>query len=94
MGATASKSDRVSLRIDPHTKETLERAARYAGSTLSEFVITRALAAACDTIRAQESIVLSNRDFDAFLDALAHPPKLGARLRKALRRHDALYGPE
>ena len=92
MGATAAKSERVSLRIDADGKRTLERAASYAGASLSDFVITRALAAAQEVIQARETLVLSGRDWDAFLDALVNPPEPTARLERALRRHDALRG--
>jgi uncharacterized protein (DUF1778 family) len=92
MGATAAKSERVSLRIDAESKRALERAASYAGSSLSDFVITRALAAANEVIQSREAVVLSGRDWDAFLDALANPPAPNASLKRALRRHDELYG--
>ena len=91
MVATATKTERVSLRIDADGKRTLERAAGYAGSSLSDFVITRALAAANEVIQARETVVLSGRDWDAFLDALENPPAPNAKLQRALRRHDQLY---
>jgi uncharacterized protein (DUF1778 family) len=92
MVATATKRQRVSLRIDADSKRTLERAAGYAGSSLSDFVITRALAAANEVIQARETVTLSGRDWDAFLDALANPPAPNANLERALRRHDEFYG--
>jgi uncharacterized protein (DUF1778 family) len=92
MVTTATKSERVSLRIDAEAKRTLERAAGYAGSSLSDFVITRALAAANEVIQARETVTLSRRDWGAFLDALADPPAPDAKLKRALRRHDELYG--
>jgi uncharacterized protein (DUF1778 family) len=92
VGATAAKSERVSLRIDADSKRALERAASYTGSSLSDFVITRALAAANEVIQARETVMLSGRDWDAFLDALVNPPEPSAELERALRRHDELYG--
>jgi uncharacterized protein (DUF1778 family) len=92
MGGAATKSKRVSLRIDADGKRTLERAASYTGSSLTDFVITRALAAANEVIQAREMVMLSGRDWDAFLDALANPPEPSADLERALRRHDELYG--
>ena len=91
MGTTATKSERVSLRIDADGKRTLERAASYSGSSLSDFVITRALAAAHEVIQARERVALSGRDWDAFLEALTNPPAPDAKLERALRRHDELY---
>jgi uncharacterized protein (DUF1778 family) len=92
MGGAATKSKRVSLRIDADGKRTLERATSYTGSSLTDFVITRALAAANEVIQAREMVMLSGRDWDAFLDALANPPQPSADLERALRRHDELYG--
>jgi uncharacterized protein (DUF1778 family) len=92
MGGAATKSKRVSLRIDADGKRTLERATSYTGSSLTDFVITRALAAANEVIQAREMVMLSGRDWDAFLDALANPPEPSADLERALRRHDELYG--
>jgi uncharacterized protein (DUF1778 family) len=92
MPAIAAKSERVSLRIDAESKRALQRAASYAGSSLSDFVITRALAAANEVIQAREAVMLSGRDWDAFLDALASPPEPSPPLERALRRHDELYG--
>lgn len=92
MSRTAAKTERVSLRIDAAGKRALERAASYTGSSLSDFVITRALAAANEVIQARETVVLSARDWEAFLDALENPPEASAELERALRRHDELYG--
>jgi uncharacterized protein (DUF1778 family) len=92
MSGAATKSERVSLRIDAESKRALERAASYAGSSLSDFVITRALAAANEVIQARETVTLSGRDWEAFLDALVNPPEPSADLQRALRRHDELYG--
>jgi uncharacterized protein (DUF1778 family) len=86
------KSLRVNLRIDAASKRTLERAAAYAGSTLSDFVLSNALAAASEVIRSRELLALSPKDWDVFFDALIDPPEPSERLREALQRHDDLYG--
>ena len=92
MGRTSGKNLRVNLRIDAESKKTLERAASYAGSTLSDFVLTNALAAASRAIREQETIALSKPDWDVFFEALMNPPEPSGRLKRALKRHDHLYG--
>lgn len=92
MGGAPTKSERVSMRIDVESKRALERAASYTGSSLSDFVITRPLAAASEVIQARETVILSGRDWDAFLVALANPPEPSPDLARALRRHDELYG--
>ena len=88
----SGKSLRVNLRIDAASKRTLERAAAYAGSTLSDFVLSNGLAAASAVIRNRETIALSPRDWDVFFEALIDPPEPNEHLRRAVRRHDDLYG--
>ena len=81
------KQDRVHLRLDAKSKRKLERAAAYEETTVSRFVLANAVAAAERVIEAHEKVVLSARDWDAFHDALLHPPKPNAALRNAARRH-------
>jgi uncharacterized protein (DUF1778 family) len=80
----ARKRLRVNLRIDAGGKRTLERAAAYAGSTLSDFVLSNALAAASEVIRARETIALSSKDWDVFFEALIDPPEPSEQIRQAL----------
>jgi uncharacterized protein (DUF1778 family) len=54
--------------------------------------LTNALAAASQTIREQETIALSKPDWDVFFEALMNPPEPSGRLKRALKRHDRLYG--
>jgi uncharacterized protein (DUF1778 family) len=86
------KTSRVNLRVDAASKRALERAAAYTGSTLSDFILSNALAAASEVIRSRETIALSPKDWDAFFEALMDPPEPSERLSQALRRHDDLYG--
>lgn len=78
-----TKSERVQVRVDARGKRTLARAAALANSSVSAFVINSALDAADRLIRERERIVLSDRDWDAFFDAIAKPPQPNAALRKA-----------
>jgi uncharacterized protein (DUF1778 family) len=39
-----------------------------------------------------ERMVLSGKDRDAFLDAVANPPPPASKLVKALKRHRELFG--
>ena len=88
MAETAGvKHDRVHLRLDSRSKRKLERAAAYEETTVSRFVLANALAAAERVIEAHEKIVLSATDWDAFHDALLHPPEPNAALRRAADRY-------
>ena len=88
MAETAgAKHDRVHLRLDSRSKRKLERAAAYEETTVSRFVLANAVAAAERVIEAHEKIVLSATDWDAFHDALLHPPEPNAALRRAASRY-------
>ncbi len=75
------------LRLDARTKRKLERAAAYEETTVSDFVLATALAAAERIIDSHETITLSGSNWDAFHDALINPLKPNAKLRRAARRY-------
>ena len=81
------KSERVNLRLDETAKRRIEQAASFEGKTVSGFILSSALENAEKTIRKHETMVLSQRDAETFLDAILEPPKANARLREALDEH-------
>ena len=81
------KQDRMHLRLDARTKQTLERAAAYAETSVSDFVLGNAIRAAERLIRTRERVVLSPPDWDAFHDALLNPSEPNATLAAASRRY-------
>ena len=88
MGQTAEvKRDRMHLCLDAKTKRTLERAAAYAETSVSDFVLANAVAAAERVIDSHEKITLSARDWDVFFDALIDPPEPNEKLKEAARRY-------
>ena len=84
--ATEAKRGRMHLRVDVKTKRTLERAAAYADTSVTDFVLANAVAAAERIIDRHEKITLSARDWDAFYDALIDPPEPNETLKQAARR--------
>ncbi len=93
MAPTAGvKRDRMHLRLDAKTKRKLERAAAYEESTLSDFVLANAVAAAERVIDSHEKITLSAKDWDVFHDALVNPPEPNEKLRAAARRYRERVG--
>jgi uncharacterized protein (DUF1778 family) len=82
-----AKQDRMHLRLDTKTKRTLERAAAYTETSVSEFVLSNAVDAAARVIRERERTTLSPTDWDVFYDALINPPEPNDRLRAAVRRY-------
>ena len=77
------------IRLDSCSKQKLERAAVYTHKSLSEFVLSQALAAAEEIIRQHETLTLNEMDWEVFLDALENPPHPNDRLKKAFAKHQA-----
>ena len=83
----ALRTERTEARLRPDQKMRIEQAARIKGLSLSDFIVQHADEAAIRTIQQHTSWTLEGRDRDAFVQALLHPPKPGARLKAAVRRY-------
>lgn len=83
------KESRLNIRCNGHARELLDKAATYAHVSVSEFVLSHALASAEKVVQANESITLKPEDFRAFLKALDGPTKANPALKKAFKRHAA-----
>lgn len=86
------KRERMHLRLDAKTKRKLERAAAYEETTVSDFVLANAVAAAERIIDSHERITLSARDWEVFYDALINPPEPNERLKEAAWRYRERVG--
>ena len=87
MGGATIKESRLNIRCDNRARQLLDKAATYAHVSVSEFVLTHALASAEQVVQAHESITLTPKDFQAFLAALDAPAKPKAALKRAFKRH-------
>lgn len=87
MENTTAKESRLNIRCNGHARELLDKAATYAHVSVSEFVLSHALASAEQVVQAHESITLKPKDFQAFLAALDTPVKPNPALKKAFKRH-------
>ena len=76
-------NSRVSLRIAAKEKALLVRAVALQKTSLTDFVIRHAVAAAQTVIDQAERIILSERDSLRVLDLLEDPPPPNAKLMKA-----------
>jgi uncharacterized protein (DUF1778 family) len=92
MGRTATKDNRLHIRCDERTRQLLDGAAGYAHVSLSEFVLSRAVAAAERIVQEQESNTVKEKDFHAFLAAIDAPAGPNAALRRAVERHAGQVG--
>ena len=77
-----TKRERLHLRLDAGSKRVLERAAAYSRSSVSDFVLKHALEAADSVVSGHERSVLSDVDWQVFLQALEFPPEPSAALRE------------
>ncbi len=82
-----TNSERLNLRLNPTAKQRIEQAAAFEGTTVSNFIVSSALATAERTIREHETMVLSRRDAEGFLEAVLNPPRPSPELREALDEH-------
>jgi uncharacterized protein (DUF1778 family) len=81
------RAGRLGFRVDTRTKELIERAAHFERRKLTDFCVTALIDAARRTIAEYETLSLSERDRQAFFDALINPPKPSERLGRALAAH-------
>jgi uncharacterized protein (DUF1778 family) len=91
MGRTALKIDRIAARLTPEQKRLLQRAADLSGRSLTDFVVSSALASAEEVIQTRQIVTLSTRDSLVFAEAVLHPSPPGEALRRAAqRRHELI----
>ncbi|MBV6305642.1 DUF1778 domain-containing protein [Candidimonas humi] len=91
-GAAETKDDRLQVRLSAEAKTVLQLAANYRHKTVSQFVLTTALAEAEKVIRENEAVSLSAADWKVFYDALSNPPAPNAALRKAFAKYQKTVG--
>ena len=87
METSAIKESRLNIRCDMRARALLDKAATYAHVSLSEFVLSQALASAEKIVQANENITLQPDDFQAFLTALDAQIEPNAALQNAFKRH-------
>jgi uncharacterized protein (DUF1778 family) len=84
--ATATKTERLAVRVSPDLKSLIQQAADVRGLSLTDFVTDSARAAAVATLREQQ-IVLSARDSLLFAQAVLESAEPNERLLAAAQRH-------
>ena len=83
MASSATRSEKLDLRISPEAKKTLQAAAQ--SRSLSEFVLDSALQRAAETLPDRQRFGLDEGRWKEFMAALEGPPRSLARLQKLLR---------
>lgn len=87
METTTTKESRLNIRCDNRTRQLLDKATNYTHVSISEFVLSNALASAERVVQEHESITLKQKDFEVFPAALDVPSKPNAALKRAFKRH-------
>ncbi len=87
--STAAKNDaRLNVRLPSDLKQTIEQAAAVLGQSITDFTVSTVVREARHVIQDAQVTRLSNRDRDAFLDALeSADTKPNNALKAAARRY-------
>lgn len=83
---TTNESSRINLRTSADTKAMIERAAALMGTTVSGFMLQNAYEAARRVVSDYDTLMLTQRDFEAFASSVEKPPKPKAALKKLMAR--------
>ena len=81
------RAERLEARISKAQKQLFVRAAELQGRSLTDFLIDSAQQAALETLRAHDSLRLSERDRHAFVSALLSPKTPSRVLTRAAERY-------
>ncbi len=82
----ANESARINLRTSTEAKIVIERAASLMGTTVSSFMLQNAYEAARRIVSENDTLLLTQRDFDAFTASMQKTAKPKAALRKLMAR--------
>jgi uncharacterized protein (DUF1778 family) len=80
----AAKREALNLRIKPHVRELIDRAAELAGKNRTDFVLDAARRAAEDTLLDRTVFSVSPKAYRQFLARLDAPPRPNKRLLKSM----------
>ena len=75
----------LNIRIKPHVRELIDRAAGLAGKNRTDFVLDAARRAAEDTLLDRTVFTVSPKAYREFLARLDAPPKPSKRLLKSMQ---------
>jgi uncharacterized protein (DUF1778 family) len=81
-----ASSSALSLRISNADRQLIDRAAKVAGKTRTQFMLDSARAAATDTILDQRLFILEPDEFKAFEEALAKAPHISETIEMLKKR--------
>ena len=83
---------RLDFRLDPEAKEAIMQAAHVTGKSLSEFAVSSLVRSAQEVLEKHQTLTFSNRDFDAFLEAIDANEEPNDALKRAAERYQQRFG--
>lgn len=84
---STTKSARLETRVSPEQKELIERAAAYAGRSVSDFVVALVEVAAKQVVEEYERLHLNQTQSRTLVEALLAPKRPNKKLRTAAANH-------
>jgi len=85
-----SADERITARLPHSTRSIIERAAAIYGASINQFIVQAAVERANEVLKSMETVKLSSRDAQIFMDAMANPPEPNKKLLDAVHAHDRL----
>lgn len=82
----------LNFRLDAEAKEVITQAAHISGKSLSDFAISFLVRSAQEVLEKHQTVMFSNRDFDAFLEAIEADEEPNDALRRAAERYQQRFG--
>jgi uncharacterized protein (DUF1778 family) len=86
------KEERLEARLTPAQKQLIERAAALRGTSVTEFVVVSAQAAATSAIKDFEVLSLRDEAREVFINAVLNPPAPNKSARSAAERYKKNFG--
>jgi uncharacterized protein (DUF1778 family) len=86
------KVERVEARLNSQQTQRIEYAASIKGTSLSDFIIGSADAAAARAIQEHEAWTLTGKDREVFVNAFLHTPEPSQRMKAAATRYKKRVG--
>lgn len=78
---------RLDFRLGVEDKEVITQAAHVTGKSLSEFAVSSLIQSAQQVLEKHQTVTLSNRDFDAFLEAIEADEEPNEALKQAAEKY-------
>jgi len=88
---TTTKDDRINFRVPAKQKRRVKKAAAALGVTMTDFIKQTAVKEADEVLSTRQKTVLSDKDRNAFLDALSEDTPNDA-LQDAVDTHNEMVG--